>query len=58
VWKIVSVIRVYGRRAAAGSRVGSRRRPRHVNGLLTRVTNYPDIDEARADAERLAAERG
>jgi ketosteroid isomerase-like protein len=29
-----------------------------VNGLLTRVTNYPDIDAARADAERLAAERG
>jgi ketosteroid isomerase-like protein len=29
-----------------------------VNGLLIRVTNYPDIDVARADAERLAAERG
>jgi ketosteroid isomerase-like protein len=29
-----------------------------VNGQLTRVTNYPDIDAARADAERLAAERG
>jgi ketosteroid isomerase-like protein len=28
-----------------------------VNGLLTRVTNYPDIDAARADAERLVRER-
>jgi hypothetical protein len=27
------------------------------NGLLTRVTNYPDIDAARADAERLVRER-
>ena len=27
-------------------------------GLIVRVTNYPDIDEARAAAERLAEERG
>jgi hypothetical protein len=27
-------------------------------GLLTQVTMYPDIDEARAAAERLAEERG
>jgi ketosteroid isomerase-like protein len=29
-----------------------------VNGLWVRVTTYSDIDEARADAERLAQERG
>jgi ketosteroid isomerase-like protein len=31
-----------------------------VNGLIEQQTNYPesDIDEARADAERLAEERG
>jgi ketosteroid isomerase-like protein len=29
-----------------------------VNGLFVRVTNYPDLDEARAAAERLAEERG
>ena len=29
-----------------------------VNGVMTRVTNYGDIDEARAAAERLARERG
>ena len=29
-----------------------------VGGLVERVTNYFDIDEARADAERLAEERG
>lgn len=28
------------------------------NGLLTKSTNYGDIDEARAAAERLAEERG
>jgi ketosteroid isomerase-like protein len=28
------------------------------NGLCVRVTNYADIDEARAYAERLAEERG
>jgi hypothetical protein len=28
------------------------------NGLVERVTNYSDIDEARAAAERLAEERG
>src|SRR5437763_16683756 len=28
------------------------------NGLIVRVTNYTDIDEARAAAERLAEERG
>ena len=28
-----------------------------VNGVMTRVTNYGDIDEARAAAERLAKER-
>jgi ketosteroid isomerase-like protein len=28
-----------------------------ANGLMTRVTNYRDIDEARAAAERLAEER-
>jgi ketosteroid isomerase-like protein len=27
-------------------------------GLIVRVTNYPDIDEARAAAERLAESRG
>jgi hypothetical protein len=39
--------------------------PRHVafvwefrDGLIVRTTPYPDIDEARAAAERLAAERG
>ena len=29
-----------------------------VEGRIVRVTNYTDIDEARAAAERLAAERG
>jgi ketosteroid isomerase-like protein len=29
-----------------------------VDGLCERNTNYPDIDEARASAERLAQERG
>jgi ketosteroid isomerase-like protein len=29
-----------------------------AGGLIERVTNYPDIDEARAAAERLARERG
>jgi ketosteroid isomerase-like protein len=29
-----------------------------ANGLAERITVRPDIDEARADAERLAAERG
>jgi ketosteroid isomerase-like protein len=29
-----------------------------VEGLLVQVTNYPDIDEARAAAERLAKSRG
>jgi hypothetical protein len=28
------------------------------DGLIVRVTNYTDIDEARAAAERLAEERG
>jgi hypothetical protein len=28
------------------------------NSLIVSVTNYPDIDEARAAAERLAEERG
>jgi ketosteroid isomerase-like protein len=28
------------------------------NGLIERVTNYSDLDEARAAAERLAEERG
>ena len=29
-----------------------------VNGVITRVKDYTDIDEARAAAERLAEERG
>jgi|SRR5437588_4889404 len=29
-----------------------------VGGLIVRLTNYSDIDEARAAAERLARERG
>jgi ketosteroid isomerase-like protein len=29
-----------------------------VEGVMVRVTNYTDINEARADAERLAEERG
>jgi hypothetical protein len=29
-----------------------------TQSLLVRVTNYPDIDEGRAAAERLAGERG
>jgi ketosteroid isomerase-like protein len=29
-----------------------------AEGLVVRVTNYPDIDEARAAAERLAESRG
>jgi len=28
------------------------------DGLIVRMTSYTDIDEARADAERLAKERG
>jgi len=28
-----------------------------ANGLIERTTSYPDIDEARAAAERLAEER-
>src|SRR5215469_9246320 len=28
------------------------------SGLVARVTTYPDVDEARAAAERLAEERG
>ena len=31
---------------------------RCVDGLARRVTFYPDLDEARAAAERLAQERG
>jgi ketosteroid isomerase-like protein len=30
----------------------------YVNGVVVRVTDYVDIDEARAAAERLAEERG
>jgi hypothetical protein len=29
-----------------------------VDGLIPRITSYADIDQARADAERLAQERG
>ncbi len=29
-----------------------------AEGVIVRITNYPDIDEARAAAERLAEERG
>ena len=29
-----------------------------ANGLMERITTYPDIDQARAAAERLAQERG
>jgi hypothetical protein len=29
-----------------------------AEGLIVRVTNYPDIDNARAAAGRLAEERG
>ena len=29
-----------------------------VEGVITRITHYNDIDEARAAAERLAEERG
>ena len=29
-----------------------------ANGLIERITTYPDIDQARAAAERLAQERG
>lgn len=29
-----------------------------ADGLIERITSYPDIDEARAVAERLAEERG
>jgi hypothetical protein len=29
-----------------------------IDGLFVRITNYPDIDAARAAAERLAEERG
>jgi len=29
----------------------------HLEGLIVRVTMYPDVDEARAAAERLAQER-
>jgi hypothetical protein len=29
-----------------------------TNALIERTTTYPDIDEARAAAERLAQERG
>jgi hypothetical protein len=29
-----------------------------VDGLIQRITSYADIDQARADAERLAQERG
>jgi ketosteroid isomerase-like protein len=29
-----------------------------TDGLVVRVTNYPDVDEARAAATRLAEERG
>jgi hypothetical protein len=28
------------------------------NGMVAQITTYPDVDEARAAAERLAAERG
>jgi hypothetical protein len=30
----------------------------HVDGVVARVTVYPDLHEARAAAERLAQERG
>jgi hypothetical protein len=29
-----------------------------VDGMMARITNYSDVDEARAAAERLAEERG
>ena len=29
-----------------------------VQGVIIRITGYPDIDQARAAAERLAEERG
>ena len=29
-----------------------------AGGTIERITNYPDIDEARAAAERLSEERG
>ena len=49
----------------ARMRGGSGVIPRHVafvwefrDGLIVRTTPYPDLDEARAVAERLAHERG
>jgi hypothetical protein len=49
-----------GRPAGSSARVGVRFAgvATWADGLLVRVTNYIDIDEARAPAERLAQERG
>jgi ketosteroid isomerase-like protein len=56
----------FGVVVAKGRPVGTSGYVRHKNafvivwvrGLVVRVTNYPDADEARTAAERLAEERG
>jgi ketosteroid isomerase-like protein len=54
-----AVIRQSGRLAGSTGRVQLRYAAvsTWVDGLAVRVTNYTDVDEARAAAERLAAER-
>jgi len=57
---IFSVVRIEGR--LVGSDAYTRLRyagiAEWVEGLVRRTTNYTDIDDARAAAERLAEERG
>jgi ketosteroid isomerase-like protein len=56
----LSVVRESGRLVGGKGRV--EQRVAHLaawtNGKIVRQTHYTDIDEARADAERLAEERG
>jgi ketosteroid isomerase-like protein len=55
-----SVVTQKGRLADSGGEVAIRYAVINVwvDGLIERSVNYPDIDEARAAAERLAEERG
>jgi hypothetical protein len=55
-----AVLRQKGRLAGSSGEVRLRYASVGVwtNGLMTRLTNYRDIEEARAAAEQLAEERG
>jgi len=57
---VLSVVRQDARPVGSSARINTREGwvTLWVNGMIARVTIYPDIDEARAAAERLAEERG